>query len=126
MGMNSRQLSGSLTMTRLCDLLTTFSDRPVIDLTELTGTYELDLSWTPDESEKVGGKAGGMMMMAGGPTSPSGSTSDGSKNAPDGASEPGLSLAQALQVNYGLKLEPKKNPADILVIDRAEKVPTEN
>jgi uncharacterized protein (TIGR03435 family) len=35
-------------------------------------------------------------------------------------------LAQALQVNYGLKLEPKKNPADILVIDHAEKVPTEN
>jgi uncharacterized protein (TIGR03435 family) len=29
-------------------------------------------------------------------------------------------------VNYGLKLEPKKNPADILVIDHAEKVPTEN
>jgi len=25
-----------------------------------------------------------------------------------------------------LKLEAKKNPADILVIDRAEKVPTEN
>jgi uncharacterized protein (TIGR03435 family) len=45
---------------------------------------------------------------------------------------PGASFAQAgsepvqaLQTNYGLRLEATRNPADILVIDRAEKVPTE-
>jgi uncharacterized protein (TIGR03435 family) len=78
----------------------------------------------------MGGKLSMGMAAAhagmGAPPPPSAtSTSDG-KIAPDGASDPGLSLAQALQMNYGLKLEPKKNPADILVIDRAEKVPTEN
>jgi uncharacterized protein (TIGR03435 family) len=130
MGMNNRRLTGSVTLARMCDMLSNFLDRPVIDLTELTGTYELDLAWTPDESERMGGKLSMGMAAAhaamGAPPPPSAtSTSDG-KIAPDGASDPGLSLAQALQMNYGLKLEPKKNPADILVIDRAEKVPTEN
>jgi uncharacterized protein (TIGR03435 family) len=48
------------------------------------------------------------------------------QSGPDGSSDPEQTLVQALQSNYGLKLEAKKNPADILVIDRAEKVPTEN
>jgi uncharacterized protein (TIGR03435 family) len=61
------------------------------------------------------------MMMAG-----AGHTPPPAGPAPEGAGDPGLSLAQALQVNYGLKLEPRKSPADVLVIDHAEKVPTEN
>jgi uncharacterized protein (TIGR03435 family) len=130
MGMNNRRLTGSVTLARLCDMLSSFIDRPVIDLTDLKGTYEMDLAWTPDESERMGGKVSAGMMAAhaamGAPPPPSAtSTSDG-KTSLDGASDPGLSLAQALQASYGLKLEPKRNPADILVIDRAEKVPTEN
>ena len=130
LGMNNRRLTGSLTLARLCDMLSNFLDRPVVDLAELTGTYELDLAWTPDENEKMGGKLSTGMMAVhaamGTPPPPSATSASDGKTAPDGASDPGLSLAQALQVNYGLKLEPKKNPADILVIDRAEKVPTEN
>jgi uncharacterized protein (TIGR03435 family) len=38
----------------------------------------------------------------------------------------GLSLFQALQEKLGLKLEARKSPVDILVVDSAEKVPTEN
>jgi len=33
---------------------------------------------------------------------------------------------QAIQVQLGLRLDPKKGPADFLVVDHAEKVPTEN
>jgi uncharacterized protein (TIGR03435 family) len=38
----------------------------------------------------------------------------------------GLSLFGALQDKLGLKLEARKSPVDILVVDGAEKVPTEN
>lgn len=125
LGFSNRRLSGAMTLTRLCATLSNFIDRPVIDLTELKGTYEIDLAWTPDESEQMGGKLAMGMAAISGAAGPPPAGSDG-KAGPDSASDPGLPLAQALQVNYGLKLEPKKNPADILVIDHAEKVPTEN
>ena len=120
MGMNSRRLQGSMTMARLCEGLSNFADRPIVDLTELTGIYELDLAWTPDENERTGGKVSMAMAVAHAAAGAPPPTSGGD------AGDPGPSLAQSLQVNYGLKLELKKNPADILVIDRAEKVPTEN
>jgi uncharacterized protein (TIGR03435 family) len=46
------------------------------------------------------------------------------------AAEPGddplPSLVDALQQQLGLKLEDKKAPFDLVVVDHAEKVPTEN
>jgi len=119
-----RRITGNITITRLCEMLSDLTDRPVVDLTELKGTYAFDLSWTPDENERMGGKFAPAIAMAntlgGGPAPGAGQA------GPEGPSDPGQTLAQALQSNYGLKLEAKKNPADILVIDRAEKVPTEN
>lgn len=125
MSMNGRRMMGSTTIARLCEMLSNLTDRPVIDLTELKGTYQLDLSWTPDEHEKMGGKfapamAASAVLHSDGPANPVG------PQPGDGASDPGQTLAQALQNGYGLKLEAKRNPADILVIDHAEKVPTEN
>jgi uncharacterized protein (TIGR03435 family) len=122
-GPYGRQVAGNTTMARLCDLLTNLTERPVIDVTELKGTYEFDLSWTPDEREKTGGKFGMAMTMMGG--APATASSAGPP-PPDDASEPGPSLAQALESSYGLKLEARKNPADMVIIDHPEKVPTEN
>jgi len=123
-GPNNRRLTANTTISHLCDMLANLTDRPVVDLTELTGTYAFDLSWTPDENERMGGKFAPAMAMAntlgGGPAPGAG------QSGPEGPSDPGQTLVQALQSNYGLKLEARKNPADILVIDRAEKVPTEN
>ena len=124
MGMNSRHLRGNANLTRICSMLSNLMDRPVIDLTELKGTYELDLAWAPDENEAMGKLGAGMAMAhaAAGSQPPPGGGQPGS----DSAAEPLPTLVQALQNNYGLKLEAKRNPADFLVIDRAEKVPTEN
>ena len=124
MSPTGRRLTANTTIARLCDALSNLTDRPVTDLTELKGTYSFDLSWTPDENERMGGKFAPAMAMSntlgGGPAPGAG------QPGPEGAADPGQTLAQALQSNYGLKLEARKNSADILVIDHAEKVPTEN
>jgi uncharacterized protein (TIGR03435 family) len=44
--------------------------------------------------------------------------------APDG--EPPPSIFNALQEQLGLKLEARKGPVDLLVIDHVEKKPAEN
>lgn len=115
-----RRVSGVTTLPRLCDMLTNFLDRPVIDQTGLTGSYEFDLAWTPDENERMGGKLA-MPMAHGAPPPGAGPDAKG----PD-ASDPGMPLAQALQTGLGLKLEAKRDATDLIVVDRAEKVPTEN
>jgi len=81
-----------VSMPRLADFLARQLDRPVIDMTELTGVFDLKLEWA-DERQ---------------PT-------------PDGPS-----IYTALQEQLGLKLEARKLPVEILVIDHVEKVPTEN
>lgn len=79
---------------------------PVIDKTGLTGKYDIDLKWAPDEME-------GSM-----PRSPD--------NGEPGASNPastataGPSLFTALEEQLGLKLESHKEPAGVIVIDHIE------
>jgi uncharacterized protein (TIGR03435 family) len=45
---------------------------------------------------------------------------------PTRATEPGSSSIFAAIQQYGLKLEPRKAPIELLVIDHVEKSPTEN
>ena len=118
MGMKGRQLSGKVTMDGLAGMLSRLLDRPVLDATELKGTYEVSLEWTPDEREG-GGMMAGMRAMAGpgGEPHPPPESSD-SPAAP--------SLFAAVQETLGLKLEPRKGPVDIVVLDRAERAPTQN
>ncbi|HEV2647525.1 MAG TPA: TIGR03435 family protein [Acidobacteriaceae bacterium] len=77
-------------------------DRPVIDHTGLTGRYDFTLNWTPDDSQ----------FLQFGPRPPQPETAD--PNAPPG-------LYTAIQEQLGLKLQPAKLPADVMVIDHAEK-----
>jgi len=47
--------------------------------------------------------------------------------APEGAGlDAGPSIFTALQEQLGLRLEMRKSTVDVLVLDRAERVPTEN
>jgi uncharacterized protein (TIGR03435 family) len=74
--------------------------RPVEDRTGLEGTFEFDLDWTPDQ------------------TAP--------PRSPDAPPAPpvdpnGPSFVTALREQLGLKLEPKTERIDVVVIDRAER-----
>jgi uncharacterized protein (TIGR03435 family) len=100
----------------LAGSLSSMLDRPVVDLTELKGTYEIDLDWVPDERE-----GGGIMAKMKGMAEAASTDPHGDPSGPNG-----LSLFGALQEKLGLKLETRKSPVDILVVDSGEKVPTEN
>jgi uncharacterized protein (TIGR03435 family) len=88
----------NVTMPRLAALLQgTVLDRPVIDQTGLTGSYDFDLKWQANESQFGGRGAKG--------------TWHGDSKDPD--------LFTAMQSQLGLKLEPIVLPVDIIVIDSA-------
>jgi uncharacterized protein (TIGR03435 family) len=73
-------------------------DRPVIENTGLTGRFDFDLEWTPDESQ-FGGQ---LPRMATGLDSA----------RPD--------LTTALQQQLGLRLQATRGPIQTIVIDRVE------
>jgi uncharacterized protein (TIGR03435 family) len=85
-------------------------DRPVLDRTEFTGEFDLNLSFTPDEA---------LMGLPGfgGPGDPGGSRIETDPNLPN--------VFAALEEQLGLKLVPAKGPVEVLVIDHAER-PTAN
>jgi uncharacterized protein (TIGR03435 family) len=109
MGPKGRQLTGKVPLSRLADALSNWMDRPVLDMTGIKGVYDVDLEWTPDE-----GQPGALRIAPGGEA--------GRPEA--GGDSP--SIFTAVQEKLGLKLEGRKSPAEIIVVDHAEKAPTEN
>lgn len=109
----SAQLVGrAQTMTELATTLGNQINKPVVDKTGLTGKYDIQVEYTPD--------ANGMAML------PQGTEGHGPAASTDGASEPGSNLAAAVQQQLGLRLASGKAKLDTIVVDKAEKVPTEN
>ena len=113
------RLAGQMTMGQLADNLTRQLQRPVVDRTELPKTYDVDITWIPDSMD------GGRMFRGGGPGGPGGPDGAGPERA-RGGTEPALTLAQALDEKLGLQLDARKSPAEVLIIDHAEKAPVEN
>jgi uncharacterized protein (TIGR03435 family) len=108
-----------INMAALADTLSRFFERPVVDLTELKGTYQVALDLSMEDLRNA---ARTMGMMGPG----MGGGRDGARPPTDAASDPGgLSIFAAVQ-QLGLKLEPRKVPIDLIVIDHLEKMPTEN
>ena len=103
-----------LPMSSFAEVLARFEDRPVVDMTELKGSYDFDLEFTPEDYMAMlirSAIAAGVTMPPEALRMLSGSSGD--------------SLLNALQ-RLGLKLETRKAPLEVLVIDRIEKAPTEN
>jgi uncharacterized protein (TIGR03435 family) len=115
MAMNGKmRLQGNKqSASQISEMLANQLGRPVVDQTGLKGSYDFELEFAPDETVHMPGMK-----------TPS---EDGGGPNMGGASEgSGPSLLMAVQEQLGLKLESKKGPIDLLVVDAAEKVPTEN
>jgi uncharacterized protein (TIGR03435 family) len=87
------------TMADLAEALSRFADRPVRDMTGLTGTYDFTLQWMREEAQSAATEVGLKLL----PT-----------------------MSVAMEEQLGLRLEPRSAPIEMLVIDRAQKTPTGN
>ncbi|HLH43019.1 MAG TPA: TIGR03435 family protein [Bryobacteraceae bacterium] len=112
-------MASQAAISALADNLANLLSSPVVDGTGLTGTYDYTLDFSRDS---VPGPAGLPPIPAGnsvGAIVPGpGAAAADQPDAP--------SLFVALQEQLGLKLEKKKGPLDLIVVDHAEKVPAEN
>jgi uncharacterized protein (TIGR03435 family) len=104
-------------MSALTEMLGSQVGFPVVDATGLKGNYDFTLDFSPD------GLNGPMGLLPSPPPPDGGPGGAPMASAPDVS---GPTIFAALQEQLGLKLEQKKGPVDLLVIDRLEKVPTEN
>jgi len=112
---------GIMTMARLGHFLSVRLDRPVEDFTGLKGQYEIDLSWAPDRSiERLPPSEGSFTAASAEARAASADAGAGLPAAPR------ASIFTAIQESLGLKLEPRKEPVEVLVIDHIERVPTAN
>jgi uncharacterized protein (TIGR03435 family) len=96
-----RMLVGGYAIPDFARNLGGFTGRPVIDRTGLTGRYNFELTWTPDEPPPPG------------------------VQLPPWYDPNGPSLVTAIQEQLGLKLDATTGPVEVLVIDGAER-PTED
>ena len=92
-------------MAQLADMLSKQMDRPVIDMTGMPGVYDLTVDLSASTEEAAG------------------------KELPPAVKAKimlGRSLQPIVEEQLGMKLEGRKLPADMLVIEHAERVPAEN
>jgi uncharacterized protein (TIGR03435 family) len=91
-------------IANIVPMLARLLGRTVIDKTGLTGKFDINAEWTPDEA-----------ML--------GALSPETRAAASDTAGP--SIFTALQEQLGLKLESQKGPVEVFVVERAEK-PSEN
>ncbi len=111
--------ASKMTLATLADTLSPLVDRPVVDMTDLKGNYQVALDLPIVELQRMARTAGFQMAMAA-PGAPA------SASPADAASDPSGGAIFATVQKLGLKLEPRKAPVEIIVVDRVEKDPTEN
>jgi uncharacterized protein (TIGR03435 family) len=87
-----------MSMSQLADSLSQRVHLPVSNMTGVKGVFDIELKWAPGEGER----------------------------RRDGDNADGPSIFTAVQEQLGLKLESRKGPMEIIVVDHAERVPTEN
>jgi uncharacterized protein (TIGR03435 family) len=97
-----------VSMAQLASALSTALGATVVDQTGIEGKFNISLQWTPDPASEP-------RMAKNGEPMPS----------PPPEATPGPSIFTVVQEALGLKLESKKVPVEVIVIDRATR-PTEN
>jgi len=102
-----------LNMPAFVDVLARFMDRPIVDQTELTGQYDFTLPFSPEDFRAMQLRSA---IVAGVSLPP---------EVLKYAESSGDSLFSAIQ-GVGLKLDRRKAPLPIIVVDSALKAPTDN
>jgi uncharacterized protein (TIGR03435 family) len=103
-----------LSASAMADVLARFTDRPVVDMTNLKGKYDFVLEFSPEDFRAMAIRA----AIAAGVALPPQVVQMAESASQD-------SLFNAIE-KLGLKLESRKAPIEMLVIDHCEKAPTEN
>jgi len=98
----------NMTMGQLAEQLAGFAPRffegrPVVDATNLKGSWDFRLDWTP----LTGGLAG-------------------LQSAPGQEFDTGMTIFRTMEKNLGLKLDQQERTMPIIVIDQIDRVPTAN
>jgi uncharacterized protein (TIGR03435 family) len=109
LGGHYRWTGVNLSMPEIVKTLSNQLGRPVADATGLQGKYDIDMTWNVDLAWTL--------EMAG--------RRDLIPQVPDNGPS-GPTLIRAVQDRLGLKLNSKRGPGDIVVVDHVEKVPIEN
>jgi uncharacterized protein (TIGR03435 family) len=105
MAMTVKSYTGvSVPIANLTPGLSRLLGRTVVNQTGLTGNFDIDVAWTPDETQSL--------QPAQGAPSPATSAAD-------------PSIFTAFREQLGLKFESQKGPVETLIIERAEK-PSDN
>ena len=102
-------------MASLAGTFERFLDRPVLDMTGVSGSYDVVFDLTPEDYRVMlirAAVAAGLVM------------SPNALRVLDGSPLP-ISLFDGL-TKFGLRLEAVKAPLDVLVVDSVRKTPTEN
>jgi uncharacterized protein (TIGR03435 family) len=95
---HARLYGHAVPMARVVFMLKAHGDRPIIDKTGLTGTYDFMLDYDP---------AGG-------------------SGPPDDSPDAAPVMSVAIEQQLGLKFQESRKSFTVIVVDRAEKIPTEN
>jgi uncharacterized protein (TIGR03435 family) len=88
---NGSLIGNAVTMALFTKMLSGSLDRTIVDKTNLTGRFDLQLQWTPGDL------------------------------LPPAADSSGISIFAAIQEQLGLKLESQKGPVEMFIIDSVEK-----
>ena len=107
-GPSAHTVAKAQPLSKLTTMLGNQMNRPVLDKTGLTGKYDFNIEFTPNLPPG---------QLGPGPT--------GAAQV-DNTSEPGPNLADAVQRQLGLRLVASKAKLEVVVIDKAEQVPTAN
>jgi len=105
----ARAIAKAQPLSKLTAMMSAQLNRPVLDKTGLSGLYDFNIEFTIDTS--------GLPLPPGAP---------GPLPPAPGASDPGPDLAAAVQQQLGLRLVAGKANLDVVVVDKADKIPTEN
>ena len=121
-----RLMGTGVTVGNLVDNIARMEDRPVVDQTGLTKKYDITLDFSPEGMSAMRGLPGPPpgAMMASPPAGAGGGGPGGEMRAPE--STEAVPLPAAMQAQLGLKLDSKKGPVELIVVDHVEKTPTEN